>query len=203
MIRLSRVSLVMMDNTFDFEGEWARMIGGEIYRAAHPEFGRRLEIVRERLWKFNSLSPSASAERMDILRSLFAGCGENIHINSPFRCDWGCNIRIGERFFANFNLTILDEAQVTIGNDVFIGPNVSIYTACHPLDEVTRNTGAEWAEPVVIGDSVWIGGNAVILPGVTIGRGAVIGAGAVVTKNVEPYTVVAGNPARVIRRIEH
>ena len=113
-----------------------------------------------------------------------------------------CSSDLGEDFFANFNLTILDEARVTIGDHVFIGPNVSIYTACHPLDAAERNTGAEWAEPVTIGDSVWIGGGATIVPGVTVGEGAVIAAGAVVTRDVEPYTLVGGNPAKVIRRLE-
>ncbi|MDE6853681.1 MAG: sugar O-acetyltransferase, partial [Muribaculaceae bacterium] len=109
---------------------------------------------------------------------------------------------IGEDFFANFNLTILDEARVSIGNHVFIGPNVSIYTACHPLDHRERNTGNEWAEPVTIGDSVWIGGSVTIVPGVTIGDGAVIAAGAVVTRDVEPYTLVGGNPAKIIRSLK-
>lgn len=104
-------------------------------------------------------------------------------------------------FFANFNLTILDEAEVRFGDNVFIGPNVSIFAACHPLEAFSRDTGVEWAEPVTIGNSVWIGGNVTILPGVRIGDGAVIGAGSVVTKDVESFTVVGGNPAKVIRRL--
>lgn len=122
-------------------------------------------------------------------------------MNQPFRCDYGCNIHIGENFFANFNLTILDEAEVRIGDNCFIGPNVSIFTACHPLDAASRDTGVEWAEPVTIGDSVWIGGNATILPGVTIGDNVVIGAGSVVTRNIPSGVVVGGNPARIIKKV--
>lgn len=121
-----------------------------------------------------------------ILKSLLRSSGNNIIINQPFRCDYGCNISVGENFMANFNLTILDEALVTIGNNVFIGPNVSIFTACHPIDPVERNKGVEWAEPVTIGNSVWIGGDTTILPGVTIGDNVTIGAGSVVTKTSLP-----------------
>ena len=184
-----------------FEKEWAKMLNGEVYNALHPEFLRRLEVTRQRVWKFNNLQPSRSAELKSIFRSIVEDCGENFHVNQPFRCDYGCNIHIGNNFFANFNLTILDEAPVTVGDNVFVGPNVSIYTACHPLSPDERNACAEWAEPVTIGNSVWIGGSATILPGVTIGDNCVIGAGSVVTKDVAPNTVVGGNPARVIKRI--
>lgn len=185
----------------EFENEWAKMLGGEIYDAVHPEFLRRLMSTRRKLWQFNNLDP----EEIDVLKSQFRAivgrCGETFHVNQPFRCDYGCNISIGNNFFANFNLTILDEAMVTIGDNVFIGPNVSIYTACHPIEPQPRNTGVEWAEPVTIGSNVWIGGSVTILPGVTVGDNSVVGAGSVVTKDVEPYTVVAGNPARIIKRI--
>lgn len=184
-----------------FEAEWAKMLNGEIYNAVHPEFLRRLESTRAKLWKFNQMNPCDMGALKALFREVVEDCGEQFHVNQPFRCDYGCNIHIGENFFANFNLTILDEARVTIGNNVFIGPNVSIYTACHPLEPEARNTGVEWAEPVSIGNSVWIGGGATILPGVTIGDNAVIGAGSVVTKDVAPDTVVGGNPARIIKRI--
>lgn len=184
-----------------FEAEWAKMLGGEIYDAVHPEFLHRLEVTRQKIWKFNNLDPTKTEELKAAFRSIVADCGERFHINQPFRCDYGCNIHIGNNFFANFSLTILDEASVTIGDNVFIGPNVSIYTACHPLEAEARNTGIEWAEPVIIGNSVWIGGNVTILPGVTVGDNSVIGAGSVVTKDVAPNTVVAGNPARVIKHV--
>ncbi|MBD5274716.1 MAG: sugar O-acetyltransferase, partial [Bacteroides sp.] len=112
------------------------------------------------------------------------------------------NIHIGECFFANFNLTILDEAEVRIGDYCFIGPNVSIYTACHPLDPVERNKFLEWAEPVTIGNNVWIGGSTTICPGVTIGDNVVIGAGSVVTKDIPSNVVAVGNPARIIKHLE-
>ena len=184
-----------------FDEEWAKMLNGEIYDAGHPEFGRRLVMTRQTLWEFNNHNPSDAVGLEKAIRHIFGSCGDNIHVNQPFRCDYGCNIHVGDNFFANFNLTILDEAVVTIGDNVFIGPNVSIYTACHPVDAAQRDTWVEWAEPVTIGSSVWIGGSATILPGVTIGDGSVIGAGSVVTRDVEPYTLVAGNPARPIRRI--
>ena len=186
----------------DFDKEWEKMLNGERYTALHPEFIRRLEIVRDMLWEFNSLQPSQQARQHEILHKLLGGHGEHFHFNQPFRCDYGCNVVIGENFFANFNLTILDEARVTIGDYAFIGPNVSIYTACHPLDADERNTGDEWALPVTIGNNVWIGGSATILPGVTIGDNVVIGAGSVVTHDIPSDTVAAGNPARVIKKLK-
>ena len=185
----------------DFETEWAKMLAGEVYEAGHHGFLERLMATRKRLWEFNGLRPSMVDEQRAILRGLFGSCGQNIIVNQPFRCDFGCNIHVGENFFANFNLTVLDEAKVRIGNNAFIGPNVSIYTACHPLDAPTRNTFAEWAEPVTIGDNVWTGGSVTILPGVTIGDNVVIGAGSVVCRDLPSDCVAAGNPAKVIKRI--
>lgn len=180
---------------------WEAMMSGEMYDASHPSLIRKLEATREKLWEFNNLRPSLVEEQKAILRSLLGSHGEWFQINQPFRCDYGCNIHIGEGFFANFNLTVLDEAEVRIGNNVFIGPNVSIYTACHPLDSETRDKAIEWSEPVTIGNSVWIGGSATILPGVTIGNNVVVGAGAVVTKDVPDNVVVGGNPARIIKHL--
>lgn len=181
---------------------WNEMISGEIYNALHPDLTGRLAAVRDLLWEYNSMQPSREAERDTMLRSLLGSCGDNLHVNQPIRFDYGCNMHIGSNVFINFNFTVLDEGLVTIGDNVFIGPNVSIYTACHPLEADTRNTGVEWSENVTIGRDVWIGGGATILPGVTVGDGAVIGAGAVVTRDVAPRTVVGGNPARVIRQID-
>ncbi len=188
-------------NINTFEQEWDKMLRGELYNAVHPEFLRRLEATRRKLHEFNNLNPSDTDKLKTVFRSVVEHSPDNFHINQPFRCDYGCNIFIGNNFFANFNLTILDEAPVRIGDNVFIGPNVSIYTACHPLDSRSRNTGTEWAEPVTIGNSVWIGGNVTILPGVTIGDNCVIGAGSVVTHDVASDTVVAGNPAKFIKAI--
>lgn len=183
------------------EIEWSKMLRGEVYDALHPLLIQRLESTRAKLWEYNNMHPGKVTEREAIIRSLFGACGSRIHINQPFRCDYGCNVYVGENFFANFNLTILDEAEVRIGDNAFIGPNVSIFTACHPLEAVERNSGVEWAEPVTIGHNVWIGGAAVILPGVTIGDNVVVGAGSVVTRDVPSDCVVAGNPARVIKRL--
>ena len=191
-----------MENINEFEQEWQKMLRGEVYEALHPEFLRRLENTRDLLWEYNSLRPSEEKRREEIIRNLLGSCGEKFHINQPFRCDYGCNVYIGENFFANFNLTILDEGEVRIGDNVFIGPNVSMYTACHPLNPEERNTGVEWAEPITIGDNVWIGGSVTILPGVTIGNNAVIGAGSVVSKNIPAGSLAVGNPCRVIRKID-
>lgn len=177
------------------------MTGGERYDATHPELIGKLMVTREKLWEFNNLRPSESLRKKHILQELLGRIGNNFHINQPFRCDYGENIYIGENFFANFNLTILDEAEVRLGNNVFIGPNVSMYTACHPLEEEERNKGIEWAEPIIIGNSVWIGGSVTILPGVTIGNNVVIGAGSVVTTDIPSNSVAVGNPARVIKNL--
>lgn len=183
----------------DFEREWQKMLSGEIYDAAHSEFHERLAVTRRLVREFNVLDPMDLDGQRGLMSRILGRVGERFHVNQPFQCDYGCNIFIGEDFFANFNLTILDEAPVTIGNNCFIGPNVSIYTACHPQEEALRNTGAQWAEAVTIGNSVWIGGGATILPGVKIGNNCIIGAGAVVTHDVPDNTAVAGNPARPIR----
>ena len=127
--------------------------------------------------------------------------GREIWVESDFRCDYGCNIYVGENFFANFNCVILDVCEVRIGKNCMLAPSVHIFTATHPLDPDERNSGRELGKPVIIGDNVWIGGNATINPGVTIGDNAVIASGAVVTKDVAPNTVVGGNPARVLKEI--
>lgn len=181
--------------------EWTKMLDGEVYDAAYPQFTTLLMQTRRLIRRYNDADPCDSATLHAILHRLLGAHGHSIVINQPFRCDYGCNIAVGDKFFANFNLTILDEATVTFGDNVFIGPDVSIYTACHPLDPVRRRTGEEWARPVKVGNDVWIGGGATILPGVTIGDGAVIGAGSVVSRDVAPRTIVAGNPARVIKEV--
>lgn len=184
-----------------FEQEWQKMLNGDVYDAFMPEFYDRLVETRKKLHNFNHLSPDQISEQRSIIRALFGSCGRQFVINQPFRCDYGCNIHVGENFIANFNLTILDEAEVRIGDNAFIGPNVSIFTACHPLDAERRNKNIQWARPVTIGNSVWIGGDCTILPGVTIGNNVVIGAGSVVTRDVPDNTAVAGNPAKKIKRL--
>ena len=182
--------------------EKEKMLAGLIYSAVDEELLKELNEVKDIIHKYNSLLPSASQERFAILKGLLGHTADDeFNINQPFYCDYGKQISIGKRFFANFNLTILDEAPVTIGDDCFIGPNVSIYTACHSTDPIERNTRREWAEPVKIGDNVWVGGSVTILPGVTIGNNVTIGAGSVVAKCIPDNVVAVGNPCRIIKNI--
>lgn len=180
---------------------WKQMVGGSRYDANHRELVARREKTRNLLWEFNMLPPSLKTELNALIDRIIDSHGKTYDIIQPFRCDYGDNISFGENFFANFNLTILDEAKVTIGDNVFIGPNVTICTIIHSLDPHERNEGIMRARAVRIKDNVWIAANVVILPGVTVGEGAVIGAGSVVTKDVAPFTLIAGNPAREIKKI--
>ena len=176
------------------------MLAGLIYDATNPELIAELQATREVIYEFNTLRPSETQRMREILKSLLGYTGDDdFVINQPFRCDYGSQISIGKRFFANFNFTVLDEASVTIGDDCFIGPNVSIYTACHSTDPVERNTRQEWAKPVTIGNNVWIGGSVTILPGVTIGDNVTIGAGSVVVGDIPSNTVAVGNPCKVVK----
>lgn len=178
---------------------WEDMVSGRVYDAAHPFLLERLNATKDSIWEYNRLKPTLLKERNELLRGLLGRSDEDTFINQPFFCDYGCNIFVGRRFFANFNFTVLDEAPVTIGDDCFIGPNVSIYTACHSTDPVERNSRREWAEPVTIGDNVWIGGSVTILPGVTIGSNVTIGAGSVVVKDIPDGCVAVGNPCKVVK----
>ena len=180
--------------------EKEKMLSGQIYSAVDKELLDELYATKEVVQRYNSLSPLDNAGRLELLKRLLGHIGDDaVIINQPFYCDYGKQISVGKRFFANFHFTVLDEAPVTIGDDCFIGPNVSIYTACHSTDPVERNTRQEWAEPVTIGNNVWIGGSVTILPGVTIGDNVTIGAGSVVTKDIPSGTVAVGNPCRVIK----
>ncbi|MBR1547820.1 MAG: sugar O-acetyltransferase [Prevotella sp.] len=183
--------------------EKEKMLAGMVYDAASPDLLESLLATREVLYEFNSLPPSATGRMKEIIKGLLGHtCDDNFTINQPFRCDYGAQISIGKRFFANFNFTVLDEAPVTIGDDCFIGPNVSIYTACHSTDPTERNTRQEWAEPVSIGHNVWIGGSVTILPGVSIGDNVTIGAGSVVVGDIPSGSVAVGNPCRVVKRLQ-
>lgn len=182
--------------------EKEKMLSGMVYSAIDDQLLRELNEVKEIIHEYNALKPSQTLRRFQILKDLLGHVADDeIIVNQPFYCDYGKQIRVGKRFFANFNLTILDEARVTIGDDCFIGPNVSIYTACHSTDPVERNTRREWAEPVTIGDNVWIGGSVTILPGVTIGSNVTIGAGSVVTRDIPDNVVAVGNPCKVIKNL--
>lgn len=183
------------------ETEYEKMLSGKPYDASAPELLEKLNRIKDLLWEYNNLRPSLFEKRTELIQKILGKTGREFFIVQPFYCDYGRNIEIGDKFFANFSLTILDEAKVTIGDNVFIGPNVGIYTACHPLGAKERNECIEWAKPVSIGSDVWIGAGVTILPGVSIGKGATVGAGSVVVKDVTPYTVVAGNPANVIKKL--
>lgn len=166
-----------------------------------PEISRALSQCAQACFELNNMPPSDTAGRTTLLRSILGSAGDNIVIHSPFRCDFGFNISVGDNFIGNFNLSILDEAPVTIGDNVMIGPNCSLITITHALTPVERNDGVMKARGITIGDNVWIAAGVVVLPGVEIGQGAVIGAGSVVTRSIPPRTLAAGNPCRALREI--
>lgn len=178
------------------------MMSGRWYNAVDPEYIKLLRRCQQECFEINAMPPLQNDARNARIAKLLGKAGNNLQINAPFNCDYGFNIEVGDDFFANFNLVILDEAKVTFGKNVFIGPNCSFYTAIHPLDPGERNKGTERAEPITVGDSVWFGGNVTVLPGVTIGSGTTIGAGSVVTKDIPEGVVAVGNPCRVIKKIK-
>lgn len=177
------------------------MLSGQEYNACDPELLVELNATKDAIQQYNMIRPTDFEARKQMLMQLLGACDENVFINQPFYCDYGKHIRVGKRFFANFCFTVLDEAYVTIGDDCFVGPNVSIYTACHSTDPVQRNSRREWALPVTIGNNVWIGGSVTILAGVTIGDNVTIGAGSVVVKDIPSNSVAVGNPCRVVKTI--
>jgi maltose O-acetyltransferase len=178
--------------------EKRKMLTGSLYRGSDSELVEDRARALAMLRAFNASDDAAA--RAAMLARLFGRLGAGAMINPSFACDYGYNIVIGRNFFANYNCVFLDCAPIVIGDDVQIGPAVQIYTAQHPTDPVARRSGLETAHPVSIGDNVWVGGAAVICPGVTIGDDAVIGAGSVVTRDVAAGAVVAGNPARPLAR---
>lgn len=178
-----------------------RMLAGLPYKAWLDGLDEERLNCKRKIYEFNLLSPDEQKLVPQKLKEIFGRTGDTLFVEAPFHCDYGWNIEVGNNFFANYNLTILDVGKVTIGENVQIAPNVSIYTAGHPVHPAGRNSGYEYGIPISIGDNVWIGGNSVILPGVTIGSNVVIGAGSVVTKDIPDWHIAAGNPCRVIRRI--
>jgi len=177
------------------------MVAGDLYRADDPELAAAALRARRLQDRFNQSTAEDSKGRRAILDELLGGIGADSEIRPPLYCDYGSHIRIGARVFVNCGLVALDVAAITIGDDVQIGPNVQLLTPTHPLDAELRRAKWEAAEPIVIEDNAWLGGAAIVLPGVTVGENAVVGAGAVVTKTVPPNVVVAGNPACVIRSL--
>ncbi len=178
-----------------------RMLAGLPYQAWKDGLAEERLECRKKVYRFNHLDPENQEEADRLLREIFGKTGENIGVEPPIHFDYGKNTEVGDNFFANFNTVILDVAKVTIGKNVMFAPNVSIYTAGHPVHPDSRNSGYEYGIPVTIGDNVWMGGNAVVLPGVHIGNNVVIGAGSVVTKDIPDNVIAAGNPCRVIREI--
>ena len=176
-----------------------KMLAGEIYNCLDPDLTNEREKVKELLRLYNLNGDTD--ERTSMLQKLLGGIGQDSMIESPFHCSYGRNIFMGNNVYLNFSCIILDNNEVHIGNHVMFGPAVQLYTAAHPLDAASRIKGLETAMKIIVEDNVWLGGGAIIQPGIVIGANAVVGAGAVVTKDVPPDTVVAGNPARVIREL--
>ena len=178
-----------------------RMLAGLPYIPMRDGLLEMYEDCHRKLFRYNSLPPDAEEERDALLRSILGKCGKTVTIMGPFYCDYGFNIEVGERFYANYNFTVLDVARVSIGANVLCGPNVALYTAAHPLHPESRNSGYECGMPVVIGDNMWLGGNVVVNPGVRVGSNVVIGSGSVVTRDIADNMLAAGNPCRPLRPI--
>jgi maltose O-acetyltransferase len=184
-----------------FTGQKAKMLAGEMYMASDPELSAAHLRAQAILAKFNATPADADDERRTLLMELFERIGAGTVLKPTLRCDYGFNIAIGDRTFVNYDCLLLDCNRITIGDEVQIAPGVHIYTATHPIEAAARRSGIEYALPVSIGNGVWLGGRAVVCPGVTIGANTVVGAGSVVTRNLPANVVAAGSPCRVIRQL--
>lgn len=182
------------------KSEHQKMLAGERYNFLDDELSAIRDRTKELLAGFNRTE--SPAERQELLGQLLGDIGEGSWIEAPFSCTYGRNTYIGDHTYLNFSCTILDNNEVRIGHHVMVGPSVQFYTAAHPLQASSRIQGWEVAKPIAVADNAWLGGGAILLPGVSVGRNAVVGAGAVVSRDVPANTVVAGNPARVIREID-
>ena len=175
---------------------------GRLYDANFdPAILAALDECKELCYDYNQTRPSLRKERRDLLRNIVGSMGEAATVVAPFWCDYGVNIHLGENFYANHGLVILDGAPVTFGHDVYIAPNCVFSTAGHPFDTERRNEGLEYALPITVGDNVWFGMGVMVCPGVTIGSNVVIGAGSVVTRDIPSGVVAVGNPCHVLREI--
>ncbi|UGB33239.1 sugar O-acetyltransferase [Metabacillus sp. B2-18] len=178
------------------------MLAGEMYNPADRELLKDREEARRKVRIYNQSLETEVEKRTELLKDLLGSTGENVYMEPNIRFDYGYNTHVGENFFANFDCTILDVCEVRFGDNCMLAPGVQIYTATHPLHPTERNSGREYAKPITFGDNVWIGGGAIINPGITIGDNVVIASGAVVTKDVPANVVVGGNPAKIIKQIE-
>ncbi|MEW6636508.1 MAG: sugar O-acetyltransferase [Actinomycetota bacterium] len=188
-------------SSHDGRSQRERMLAGDLYIADDPELARENLRAMALMEKFNASPAEDPVQRRRLLEDLLGSFGEGSEIRPPLYCDYGYQIHIGARTFVNFGLMALDVARIVIGDDVQIGPNVQLLTPTHPADAELRRAKWEAAKPITIGDNVWLGGGAIVLPGVTVGENAIVGAGSVVTKDVPPNTIVAGNPARIARSL--
>lgn len=182
--------------------EKEKMLAGELYDGGNESLVRERIRVKKLCEELNRTSVEEEARREELAKRILGKTGKSLHIESSVWFDYGYNTEVGENFYCNHDCVFLDCAKITFGDNVFIAPQCGFYTAGHPLDAQTRNKGLEYAKPIRVGNNVWIGGGVKVMPGVTIGDGAVIGGGSVVTRDIPPNTVAAGNPARVIRKIE-
>ena len=182
-----------------------RMIAGLIYNPSDRDIMEEQAVYQEKLWEFNQLKPTDGDKKNKYMKEVFAECGDGNYIELPLHANWGGhNVHFGSGIYANFNLTIVDDGDVYVGDKVMFGPNVTIATANHPVNAELRSKGYQYNKPVHIGENTWIGAGSVIVPGVTIGKNVVIGAGSIVTKDIPDNVVAVGNPCHILREIgEH
>jgi maltose O-acetyltransferase len=184
------------------KSELQKMLDGDLYDAGDAELVTGRSKARKLFTKYNAANYDDKETKHAILKELLGGFTNAIDIQSPFYCDYGSNIFAGDNLFLNFNCIILDCARVTLGDNVFMAPNVQLYTAYHPVIASERIKGPEYAAPITIGNNVWLGGGVIVCPGVTIGDNTTIGAGSVVTKDIPANVVAVGNPCRVIKKVQ-
>ena len=177
------------------------MESGELYVCTAPQLVHKQLELMETIYDYNATRPLEQKKRSELLQKMFRRCGSDAYVETPIHASWGINTSIGARFYANFNLVLIDDGPITIGDDVLIGPNVTLATAQHPICPELRAQGTQYNKPITIGNRVWLASGIIVLPGVTIGDDCVIGAGSVVTKSIPPRSVAVGNPCKVIREI--